>query len=251
MPHDVFISYATPDKKAADAVCASLEQKGIRCCIFPRDGIPGKSFAETITEFMASCKVVVLMLSSHANASKHISREVEMAVRRGLTVIPFRIENVQPSGSLEYWIAEAHWLDAITPEMERGLEKLAEWVLPHVSVVKRPVEPVAGPARDLRELYRAALNVAWADGRLAEAEIRSLEELAGRLELTRDDRQAVEREVLGDSLAAVAAHARRRAAAAGEAAGETRGGPTFCRKCGTRSQPGARFCRQCGTQVLA
>lgn len=242
MPHDVFISYATPDKKSADAVCASLEQKGIRCCIFPRDGIPGKSFAETITEFMASCRVVVLVLSSHANASKHISREVEMAVRRGLTVIPFRIENVQPSGSLEYWIAEAHWLDAITPEMERGLEKLAEWVLPHVSVVKRPVEPAAGPVRDLRELYRAALNVAWADGRLEEAEVRSLDDLAARFALTRDDREVVEREILGDTLAATAARARQRTTPAGDK-------PIFCRKCGTRAQPGTRFCRACGTSV--
>jgi hypothetical protein len=250
MAHDVFISYASPDKKAADAVCASLEQKGIRCCIFPRDGIPGKSFAETITEFMASCRVVVLMLSSHANLSKHISREVEMAVRRGLTVIPFRIENVQPSGSLEYWIAEAHWLDAITPEMERGLEKLAEWVLPHVSVVKRPVEPEAGPARDLRELYRAALNVAWADGRLDEAEMRTLEDIATRYQLTRNDREVVEREVLGDTLAAVATRTRQRAAASGagpESDKATR--PIFCRKCGARAQPTARFCRQCGTQV--
>jgi len=147
LAHEVFISYASPDKKAADAVCGTLEQRGIRCCIFPRDGIPGKSFAETIAEYMGQCRVMVLVLSSHANSSKHISREVEMAVRRGLTVIPFRIEAVQPTGSLEYWIAEAHWLDAITPEMERGLNQLEEWVRPHVAVVERSATAAAGSGR--------------------------------------------------------------------------------------------------------
>lgn len=39
--HDVFISYASSDKPVADAVCAALEQRGIRCWIAPRDILPG------------------------------------------------------------------------------------------------------------------------------------------------------------------------------------------------------------------
>ena len=35
--HDVFISYAHEDKPMADALCATLEQNGLRCWIAPRD----------------------------------------------------------------------------------------------------------------------------------------------------------------------------------------------------------------------
>ena len=247
MAHDVFISYANPDKKAADAVCGTLEQQGIRCCIFPRDGIPGKSFAETIAEFMGQCRVVVLVLSSHANSSKHISREVEMAVRRGLTVIPFRIEEVQPTGSLEYWIAETHWLDAITPEMERGLKKLVDWVRPHVTVVERP-EATGGPSVDAAAQYRLAVEMVWADRTLDRAEADSLAALAARLGLAATVRQELERAVMGDSADAILVRSRR-AAAAGEERSSARSDstlgsrPAFCRKCGTSLATAGRFCR--------
>jgi len=33
MAHDVFISYATQDKTTADALCATLEGRGVRCWI--------------------------------------------------------------------------------------------------------------------------------------------------------------------------------------------------------------------------
>jgi len=39
--HDVFVSYASDDKPTADAVCASLEARGIRAWIAPRDILPG------------------------------------------------------------------------------------------------------------------------------------------------------------------------------------------------------------------
>ena len=31
MAHDVFISYSKKDKAVADAICARLEQDGVRC----------------------------------------------------------------------------------------------------------------------------------------------------------------------------------------------------------------------------
>jgi hypothetical protein len=35
------------------------------------------------------------------------------------------VENVTPTKSLEYFISTAHWLDAITPPLERHLKQLA------------------------------------------------------------------------------------------------------------------------------
>jgi hypothetical protein len=117
MAHDVFISYSSKDKTVADAVCAMLEKRGTRCWIAPRDVRPGMPYGEAIIDAIHSASVMVLVFSSHANESGHIPKEVERAVSRGLTIIPFRIQDVMPGKSLDYFIGSVHWLDAMTPPL--------------------------------------------------------------------------------------------------------------------------------------
>ena len=115
MAFDVFISYASKDKIVADAVCVRLESSGIRCWIAPRDIVAGTSYGEAIIEAIHGAKVMVLVFSSNANASGHIPKEVERAVSNGVAILPFRIEDVAPGKSLDYFIGSVHWLDAMTP----------------------------------------------------------------------------------------------------------------------------------------
>jgi TIR domain len=123
--HDVFISYAQHDKPIADAVCAKLESRNIRCWIAPRDISPGKSFPEAIIEGIEDGKVVVLIFSSYANKSAHVTRELTNAVNKGRIIIPFRVEDVLPSKSMEYLIGVPHWLDAVSPPLEKHIDLLA------------------------------------------------------------------------------------------------------------------------------
>jgi biotin transporter BioY len=126
MPHDVFVSYASDDKPTADAVCATLEHKGIRCWIAPRDILPGADWGGAIVDAINASRVMVLVYSAKANDSPQIKREVERAVNRGLTVIPFRIEDVPMSKTLEYFMSMPHWLDALTPPLQVHLDRLAD-----------------------------------------------------------------------------------------------------------------------------
>lgn len=126
MSHDAFISYSVLDKPVADAACATLEASGIRCWIAPRDILPGMDRGEAIIDAINSSRVVILVFSSHANTSPEIKREVERAVSKGIAILPFRIENVPLSKSLEYFISVPHWLDALTPPLEKHLTVLAE-----------------------------------------------------------------------------------------------------------------------------
>ena len=87
--HDVFISYAQLDKPIADAVCAKLESRHIRCWIAPRNVPPGKNFPEAIIDAIEESKVVTLIFSSHANNSPHVPREVTKAVNKGCIIVPF------------------------------------------------------------------------------------------------------------------------------------------------------------------
>jgi biotin transporter BioY len=135
MPHDVFVSYSSDDKSAADAVCAALETSGIRCWIAPRDILPGTDWSGAIIDAINTSSLLVLVYSAKANESSQIKREVERAVNRGVAIIPFRLEDVPMSSSLEYFVSMPQWLDAFPPPLENHLDRLAETV--RVSLERR------------------------------------------------------------------------------------------------------------------
>jgi hypothetical protein len=68
---------------------------------------------------------MVLVFTANANASPQIRREVERAVNHGVAILPLRMEDVLPGKSLEYFIGNVHWLDALTPPFEAHLASLA------------------------------------------------------------------------------------------------------------------------------
>jgi hypothetical protein len=128
MAHDVFISYSSKDKTVADAVCATLEGRKIRCWIAPRDVHPGLQYASALVKAINDCKVFVLILSKGSNTSGQVLREVEAAVDNGTPIIPLRIEDIEPTDAMRYYIKSLHWLDAMTPPLEKHLGKLADSV---------------------------------------------------------------------------------------------------------------------------
>jgi hypothetical protein len=124
MSHDVFICHSSVDRVIANAVCARLEEKKIRCWIAPRDVIPGREFAESIIEAIHASKLTILVFSANSNGSQHVHKEIERSVNAGIPILPFRVEDVTPSPALEYFISDAHWLDALTPPLEKHLDYL-------------------------------------------------------------------------------------------------------------------------------
>lgn len=124
MTHDVFICHSSKDRTLANAICATLEEHRIRCWIAPRDVIPGMEYAQSIIEAIGRSTLTVLVFSADANASPHVRRELERTASHGIPILPFRVEDVVPAPSVEYFISDAHWLDAMTPPMEQHLEHL-------------------------------------------------------------------------------------------------------------------------------
>jgi hypothetical protein len=70
----------------------------------------------------------ILVLSDNANLSTHILKEVELAVQSGNAILPFRIQDVHLSKDLKYYLSNVHWLDAITPPMEKHIGELADFI---------------------------------------------------------------------------------------------------------------------------
>lgn len=123
--YNVFISYSHFDKLIADAICEFLENKQIPCWIASRDAIPGISYSTSIIDAINNCKVMLLVFSSNSNQSQQVEREIERAVSKQIPIIPFRIEDVPLSKSLEYFISAPHWINALTSPIEIHFEYLA------------------------------------------------------------------------------------------------------------------------------
>ena len=140
MAHDVFISYSSKDKNVADAICSALENQRIRCWIAHRDVTPGKEWGEEIVQAISNSKVMVLVFSSAADRSQQVLREVERAVNKKVIIVPFRIENVMPTKSMEYFLFSTHWLDALTPDLENHIARLCETVSALMNAQKKPAK---------------------------------------------------------------------------------------------------------------
>ena len=65
------------------------------------------------------------MLSKESNTSPHVLREVERAVSKNIPIIVYKIENVQLSKSLEYFLMTHQWMDASD---EKDFERIWESV---------------------------------------------------------------------------------------------------------------------------
>lgn len=122
--YSAFISYATPDSGKAREICAQLEARGLRCWIAPRDVRAGREYANEIITGIERSRCVVLVLSTAANESQFVAREVERAVAKGRPVIPIRLEPVVPSPGLEPFVSAEPWIDARSGGWEGHLDRL-------------------------------------------------------------------------------------------------------------------------------
>jgi hypothetical protein len=151
MAHDVFISYARDeDEKTAARILEAFKLRGIECWMAPHSIPPGKDYAEAIIDAIDATKVMVVIISSGANASKHIVNEIENADNRDITIIPFRIDNIALSKSLQYYLSRRHWLDATAPPIEARINELADTI---EGLILAPEEQL--PEENRRETVRA------------------------------------------------------------------------------------------------
>ena len=150
MARDVFISYSQPDHDCAFALVARLEEQGVDCWVAPRDIAPSADWAAEIIDAISNARVMVLVFSASSNDSPQVRREVERAVHKQVSILPFRIENVLPSKSLEYFLSAQHWMDAFQPPREPHYERLCTYVKAQLGSAppQRPVQTstaAAGP----------------------------------------------------------------------------------------------------------
>jgi hypothetical protein len=142
----VFVSYSQTDRGTALGLVAHVEAQGMPCWVAPRNVVPGADWAEQIVEAIATARVMVLVFSAGANSSPQVRREVERAVHRRVPVLPFRVQQVTPSRSLEYFLSSQHWLDAFPPPMEPHYLRLSGYLKTLLANAARDAEVPADVA---------------------------------------------------------------------------------------------------------
>ena len=126
MVKTVFLSHSSRDARKASSICRYLEEQGINCWIAPRDVAAGEEYGAEIIKGIENANALVLVLSERANQSSHVLREVERAIHKGKAVFPVRVQDVQPSGALEYFVSSSQWIDAFRPPLEQNLPRLVD-----------------------------------------------------------------------------------------------------------------------------
>ena len=150
MSHQVFICAAPRDRVSANAVRAVLEAEGIPCWAANRDLPAGADPVETARAAIAAAQVMVLIFSARANeAEDQIKRELHSAAHGQTPVLPFRVENVKPVKSLEYFLPANQFVDAFPPPLDGHLRRLAAMLKPVLDkAAPRPAMPALKPASE-------------------------------------------------------------------------------------------------------
>jgi hypothetical protein len=120
----IFISYSSKDRDMAETICRALEARGHQCWISCRDVPPGQNFQEAIVQALRSARVMLLVFTANANNSDEIKKELVLAGRHRVTVVPIRVEDVVPSDAFAYELATRQWIDLYS-DWEKEIERLA------------------------------------------------------------------------------------------------------------------------------
>lgn len=108
----IFISHSSCDAAIASEVCELLESDGNQCFLAPRDIRSGFEYAEEIINGIDRSDAVILLLSQKANDSPHVLREIERAVSKSIAIIVYKLEEVELTKSMEYFLMTHQWVNA-------------------------------------------------------------------------------------------------------------------------------------------
>jgi TolB-like protein len=167
-----FVSYASADRAAAEALAAYLEQRRIRCWLAPRDVSPGALYADAIVRAINEAQALVLLLSQRSIGSSHVGKELERASSKKKQIIAVRLDEAPLTPAFEYFLSESQWVDIPLDGRDAAFAKLAgalahppaPGAAPPVPGTRAPAAARARPRRAWLAVGALALLAAVAGG---------------------------------------------------------------------------------------
>jgi hypothetical protein len=123
----IFISHSTRDRKVAETLVQALEARGLSCWISSRDVAGGENYQAAIVRAIRKARAMLLVFTENANNSEEIKKEISLASKHNVVVIPVRIEDVLPNDALEFELATRQWIDFFG-DWERSVDALCKRV---------------------------------------------------------------------------------------------------------------------------
>ncbi len=120
---DIFISHSVVDKDLANYLCNAFEANGLSCWIAPRNIVPGTEWADSITNAISDCAVLLVVYSKNSLRSSQVAKEIGMADRKRKYIIPYKIDDTEPEGAFDYYLSGCQW---VIPNLETGDYKIQE-----------------------------------------------------------------------------------------------------------------------------
>lgn len=132
----IFISHSSKDDSIAQVICEYLENNDFECWLDHRDAKPGSQWVKSIVSAIKDSDLMLLVFSNHANISKHVGRELTLAAKNEIDIIPIKLEDIKPSSQFEYYLNDIQWYNAIGVPLENHLNKLLDHVNEFMSQIK-------------------------------------------------------------------------------------------------------------------
>jgi Response regulator containing CheY-like receiver, AAA-type ATPase, and DNA-binding domains len=123
--HKIFISYCNENKEIAYTLCSYLEEQNLKCWIAPRDIEPMTIWPEEIIQAIQKCKIVIILLSTSANQSDNVLRELILASEQKKEIVPVRIENIVASDRLRFFLQIWQYIDVFDGDLLENLKNLS------------------------------------------------------------------------------------------------------------------------------
>jgi hypothetical protein len=111
----------------------------------PDDIVGTQTWTEQILGAITDSRAMIVLISAASNASPHVSREVNLALGKGRAVLPIRIADVPPQGSLEYLLSLVQRVDAFPPPITDHSDRVMRRLESIVTTAARTSGPSPAP----------------------------------------------------------------------------------------------------------
>ena len=95
---------------------------------------------------------MLLIWSSHSTESAEVTKELSLAMRHRVTVVPYRIADIELPDAWQYHLSDSHWMDALEGSEQENIVRLGDYLLGVLEAGSRP--PQDGPARPAEAVPR-------------------------------------------------------------------------------------------------
>ena len=131
--HDVFISYSSADKAAADGVCHGLEARGVRCWMAPRDVIPGSDWQTALLDAISHAEDKTRLEDLYLPYRQKRRTKAQIAVEAGLAPLAEALladPMLSPEAEAEKYLKPAFKTDGADNPAGRQRNRRVDVILP-------------------------------------------------------------------------------------------------------------------------